>query len=92
MFVIFFALTPVPATSAGLFLPAQLSDNMVLQQSTNARVWGQADPSAWVTITASWTSDVFTTQTNASGEWLTTVKTPPGSYDPQNITFTSGAR
>jgi sialate O-acetylesterase len=88
----FLALATVHAASAGLFLPAQLSDNMVLQQNTRARVWGLADPRAWVSVTASWTSDVFTTQANDTGDWDTTIRTPPGSYDIHNVTFVSGGR
>jgi sialate O-acetylesterase len=80
------------AASAGLFLPAQLSDNMVLQQSTRARVWGLADPHAWISITATWTSEVFTAQANATGDWDTTIRTPAGSYAAHNVTFTSGSR
>ena len=40
--------------SAKVQLPALLQDNMVLQQQTEANLWGKADPQKKVTVTTSW--------------------------------------
>jgi sialate O-acetylesterase len=35
-------------------LPPLLSDNMVLQQKSNVRIWGKATPNSTVVVTPSW--------------------------------------
>lgn len=39
---------------AKVVLPDILSDNMVLQQNTEVKLWGTATPDAEVTVTPSW--------------------------------------
>ena len=43
-------------TNSNLKLPALIGDNMVLQQKTNAKIWGEAYPGRKITVTASWNS------------------------------------
>ncbi|MDO4754756.1 MAG: sialate O-acetylesterase [Parabacteroides sp.] len=70
-------------------LPDLISHNMVLQQQTNARFWGEATPNSTVTIQTSW--NTFTeTKADTQGFWETTVSTPSASFTPQTITISDG--
>ena len=71
-------------------LPHLISDNMVLQQQTDARLWGWAEPGKTVKVTTSWSDQVATAKTDKNGEWLVKVKTPKASYEPLSITFDDG--
>ena len=67
-----------------------VGDNMVLQQQTEARLWGWAKPGSQVRVTASWTEDVTTVKAGKDGAWLATVRTPKASYTPLTLTFDDG--
>ena len=71
-------------------LPHLISDNMVLQQQTDARLWGWAEPGKTVKVTTSWSDQVATVKADKNGEWLVKVKTPKASYEPLSITFDDG--
>ena len=71
-------------------LPHLIGDNMVLQQQTDARLWGWAQPGKTVKVTTSWSNQVATAKADKNGEWLVKVKTPKASYDPLSITFDDG--
>ena len=73
-------------------LPHILGDNMILQQQTDARLWGWAKPGRTVKVTTSWTKDVVTAKADSDGRWLLTVKTPAASFEPLSITFDDGDR
>ncbi|WP_163399565.1 sialate O-acetylesterase [Flavobacterium fluviatile] len=62
--------------NAKVKLPALFTDNMMLQQKSNAPIWGWADKNANVTIKTSWNSIVYKTKADASGKWKTELKTP----------------
>ena len=78
------------SAQAKVKLPHMICDNMVLQQQTDARLWGWADPMLKVKITCSWTDEVITTRPRGNGFWMVTVKTPKASYEPLSITFDDG--
>ena len=78
------------SAQAKVKLPHMICDNMVLQQQTDARLWGWADPMLKVKITCSWTDEVSTTRPRGNGFWMVTVKTPKASYEPLSITFDDG--
>jgi len=63
-------------TDKHLILPALVSDNMVLQQSSSVGVWGWAEKNKEVMISADWNSETLTVKTDASGKWKTKIKTP----------------
>lgn len=65
--------TSVPAA---IRLPAILGDNMVLQQKTDAPIWGWADPQEAVKVKGSWADTEVTAQTGADGKWLVKLPTP----------------
>jgi sialate O-acetylesterase len=77
-------------TQAKVRLPHILGDNMILQQQTDARLWGWAKPGRTVKVTTSWSKDVSTAKADKDGRWLLTVKTPAASYEPLSITFDDG--
>ena len=81
-------LTAAGVTEAKVTLPAIISDNMVLEQGTDARLWGKADPGEKITITPSWAakSPVVTTA-GADGRWVAYLPTPAATADAQTITF-----
>ena len=67
-----------------------ISDNMVLQQQTEARLWGWAKAGTTVKVTASWQQQAATVKAGRDGKWLVKVKTPKASYDPLWIKFDDG--
>ena len=75
--------------SAKVQLPALLQDNMVLQQQTEANLWGKADPQKKVTVTTSWDKEKYTTQADENGAWKVAVSTPAAG-GPYSITISVG--
>lgn len=57
-------------------LMAVFSDNMVLQQKTDAPIWGKAKPNSNVKVVTSWDKKTYTAKSDANGRWKTVVKTP----------------
>ena len=71
-------------------LPHLIGDGMVLQHSTEVRLWGWAQPGKNVNVTVSWNSQTYTAKTGSDGRWLVKVSTPAASYTPLSITFNDG--
>lgn len=63
-------------TQAKIKLPAIISENMVLQQNENVKLWGWADPGEEVLISSSWSKKEISVQADASGKWVARLKTP----------------
>jgi sialate O-acetylesterase len=59
-----------------LRLPSLVSDNMVIQQSTQINIWGWAEKKKNVEITPSWNNALQLTQSDKEGKWKTTLNTP----------------
>ena len=82
---IFIAVAMVWAWSseAAIKLPAFFMDNMVLQQQTDAPVWGWATPKKEVRVSPSWTDEVYTTRADKEGRWKLSLPTPKagGPYE-----------
>ena len=74
------------SVSAKVTLPKFFSDNMVLQQQTECRLWGTADKNAAVTVTTSWDSKAYQVKADKDGKFEVTVQTPSAG-GPYNITF-----
>ena len=89
-FLTFLFLSVALTLGAKVKLPALMGDNMVLQQQTDARLWGWAAPGATVRVTPSWSGQTVTCQADAEGRWLVSVKTPAAGYTPYEITFDDG--
>lgn len=81
---------PVLSCTANLFaairLPPIMSSGMVLQQASQATLWGWADPGERFTIACSWKAAVDTVTAFNSGKWKAKVGTPPAG-GPYTITL-----
>ena len=75
--------------SAGIKLPAVLSNHMVLQQKSSVPLWGEARTNAVINITTSWNKKVYRIKADAGGKWRLMVQTPAAG-GPYSITFTDG--
>ncbi len=71
-------------------LPHVIGDNMVLQQNTQARLWGWAKPGKSVKVSVSWSDITYSAKAGKDGKWLVSVATPAASYTPLSITFDDG--
>ena len=76
--------------SFALELPDQLGDHAVLQQQSDAKLWGWAKPGAEITASPSWSKKTVKTKADASGRWSLSVATLAASYQPYSIKFTEG--
>lgn len=88
-----FALLLLPfavGMQAKVKLPHILGDNMVLQQNTDAHLWGWDKPGKVVKVTVSWSSQKYNAKTDNNGLWQVSIKTPAASYKPLQITFNDG--
>ena len=72
---------------ADVILPALLTNNMVLQQQENVRIWGWASPSEKVTVTGSWDNQPVIATTTDNATWALSVRTPVAG-GPYSLTIT----
>src|SRR5690606_35198702 len=70
-------------------LPAIFGDNMVLQQQTDAAIWGTASANKTVTITTSWNKKSYSAKADSQGKWKTKVQTPAAG-GPYSISISDG--
>lgn len=70
-------------------LPYFFSDNMVLQQNTQAGIWGWATPGKNIKITASWNKKEYALRANDAGKWKGALETPAAG-GPYSITISDG--
>lgn len=78
------------SANATLKLASLLTDNMVLQQQTEARLWGWAEPNSVICITNSWNKNKLYITADSKGRWTRSIATPKASFDPQTITIQCG--
>lgn len=83
-------LTSLTTVQAQVRLPHVISDNMVIQQDTDVRLWGWDKPNKTVKVTTSWSQDAVTTRAGKDGKWEVKVRSPKASYTPLIITFDDG--
>ena len=67
-------------------LPHLIGDNMVLQQQTEARLWGWSAPGGTVTVTTSWGGGAVVARVGNDGRWWAKVRTPEASMVPRTVT------
>lgn len=72
----FFILTITNSTKAEIKLPSIFGNNMVLQQQTDAAIWGTATANKTVKVTTSWNKKSYSTKAGTDGNWKVKVKTP----------------
>ena len=69
-----------------LEMPDIFGDGMVLQQQTEAKIWGWTKPGTTVVVTTSWGSQRATAKADKEGKWTARLRTPKASYKPQTVT------
>ncbi len=70
-------------------LPAIFGDNMVLQQQTDAAIWGKATSGATVSVKTSWNGKAYSTRADKNGSWKIKVPTPSAG-GPFTVTISDG--
>ena len=89
LLTIIITLLVVVSLSAKVKPAGIISDNMVLQQKTEVKMWGTAAPKKLVTVNTSWNGAFYTTTAGADGTWSVTVDTPSAG-GPYTLTFSDG--
>lgn len=87
--MLFFSLLITASLKAEVKLPAIFGDHMVLQQQTEAAIWGKASPSKNVSVKTSWDGKSYNTRADSDGNWKLKVKTPRAG-GPYTITISDG--
>lgn len=84
----------LPFASHAVELPDIISDNAVLQQNSDVKLWGWAKPGRTVTVVPSWSEGEAVTAVadRETGRWELTVATPAASFTPQSISFDDGEK
>lgn len=77
-------------TYAKVKMPAFFSDNMVMQQLTDANLWGTADASSEITVIPSWDNRAYKTRADKNGNWKITIPTAAAG-GPYTLTVGDGA-
>lgn len=80
------ALIAVPRARA-LELPDILGDNSMLQQRSEAKLWGWAKAGNYVQVTTGWDHRQYIAQAGGDGRWALRVATPQGGYTPYDIIY-----
>ena len=75
--------------SAKVTLPAIFTDNMVLQQQSDVKIWGRAKPGKAVKVTTSWDGKTYAATAAATGGWEVRVSTPVAG-GPYTVTVSDG--
>lgn len=73
------------AASAAITLPDIVGENMVLQQNTDARLWGWATPGSEISVRTGWNGKTAKARAGSDGRWDVTVATPAATFTPQSI-------
>lgn len=79
-------------TTAKIVLPEIVGDNMVLQQQTDARIWGTAEAGATVSAKASWLAQAVETRSDKNGQWQLLLKTPAAEKREHQIVLSENGR
>ena len=74
---------------AEIKLSAIFGDNMVLQQQTEAAIWGKAVVNSKVRVTTSWNGKSYAVRADKNGKWKVKVKTPSAG-GPYTVTISDG--
>lgn len=75
--------------NAAIKLSALFSDNMMLQQKSNAPIWGWAEKNENLSIKTSWDSKIYKTKVDNLGKWKVSLPTPSAG-GPYTIEVTQG--
>jgi len=78
------------AASAELRIPSQFSDGMVLQQKSEAAIWGWANKGSQVSV--SFNGKTFKGKADSDGRWTVKVSTPEASYKAYQLKITGDGK
>ena len=87
--LVFIAVFSAGSIKAEVKLPAIFGEHMVLQQQTNAAIWGKATPGKNVKVVTSWNKKSYSTTADKEGDWKLKVSTPAAG-GPYSITISDG--
>ena len=73
-----------------LRLPSVIGSGMVLQQNENVNIWGWSKPSAKISVEAQWLDNAIKTKADEQGNWIVSIATPAGGYQPYTIKVSDG--
>lgn len=73
-------------TKADIRLPNIINSNMVLQQQSNVKLWGWAEPNEKIFVTTSWDNKTDSVKSTRDAKWMITIKTPAAG-GPYTITL-----
>lgn len=74
---------------AKVTLPTILGSNMVLQQQTEVKLWGKAEPNRKLKVSETWSGKKYQTTTDGNGRWAVSLATPKAG-GPYDITISDG--
>ena len=74
------------SAEAKLKLSRLHTDGMVLQQNTEAKIWGTTTPDTQVSVTPSWDGKAYKCKADSEGNWSIYIGTPAGSYNTYTLT------
>lgn len=77
------------SADAEVKMPAFFSSDMVMQQNTDGKMWGTANPSSTVTVAPSWTDKTYSAKAGKDGKWSISFPTP-GAGGPYTVTVSDG--
>lgn len=80
----------VVTASAELSMPSIFGDKMVLQQCSDVKLWGKADPMASIDVRVSWSKAKYRAQADESGRWSLKVATPSADKLHHTVVVKSG--
>ena len=75
-----------------LRLPSIIGDLMVLQENSNVKIWGWAEPNKEVLIIPSWSQDTVRTKSTGDTKWLASIQTPAADNRTYTLTVQTQQR
>jgi sialate O-acetylesterase len=87
--ILSFFLLAMLSVRAEVKLPAIFSDGMVMQQQSNANLWGTATVGKQVVVITGWNAKQYRTKADAAGHWAVSVATPKAG-GPYTVSFNDG--
>ncbi len=88
--ILFFFILVSFQVIAEIKLPVIFGDNMVLQQQTDAAIWGNATANKTVKVTTSWNDKSYSAKADSDGNWKLKVQTPTAG-GPFSISISDGS-
>ena len=85
------AVIAATTAQAKVTLPKIFADGMVMQQQTNANLWGTATKQKTVKISTSWDNKTYSVTADKEGKWNTSIQTPAAG-GPYTITLDDGEK